>query len=175
MGDAVKSTDVTQVPALGMSYQFAVGDKGMTLVFQSHVESSASLTTINALLDKIAAAALRQSKLVELADLDEKLVFHSHQVLVYGEALNDLDRRAQDKHIDKYKDHSVVPPWDPERMPSVDRQARNNTIQSLERTRSEIRALKKRKDELTKAIFDVSAGATDRYPGVPNSAYAGND
>lgn len=65
-------TEITPVPALGISIQAAVGD-GLQIVFQTHVDQATPPKELNAMLDRLTAATKRQQAKVDLVALEKNL------------------------------------------------------------------------------------------------------
>lgn len=65
---------MSEAPAIGFSISVQIGEK-QSIVAQTHVDQSASLSEINAVIDKVQAAMERQKLKVDLADWRKKLAF----------------------------------------------------------------------------------------------------
>jgi len=67
-------------PALGVSFNLPLDERGRNLVFQTHIDAASSPQEINALLDKVVAAGERQFAKYELKRLELDLRALKEQV-----------------------------------------------------------------------------------------------
>ena len=65
---------MSEAPAIGFSISVQIGEK-QSIVAQTHIDQSASLSEINATIDKVQAALERQKLKVDLADWRKKLAY----------------------------------------------------------------------------------------------------
>lgn len=96
--DTVHSLEpqVAVVPALGFSFQAAVGD-GRQIVMQSHVAGDASPAELNAVLDKVSAAIHRQVLKQRLMDTREMLRRHEATVVAMERQMAQVEENARTK------------------------------------------------------------------------------
>lgn len=83
---------MTDVPALGLSYQFNISER-RSLVFQTHIGADIDDATLNELLDQIARAANRQQAMLELIDNERHLAAEEAQLKFAKRDL--IQRRAE--------------------------------------------------------------------------------
>lgn len=86
--------EVTVVPALGFSFQAAVGD-GRQIVMQGHVAGDAPPAELNAQLDKVSAAIQRQVLKQRLLDTREMLRRHEATVVAMERQFSQVVENAK--------------------------------------------------------------------------------
>lgn len=88
-------TDAPTAVALGISYSVTL-DAQRSLVFQTHVERDVEPSAMNAVIDKMVAAANRQYATVELKNVKRQLEIQKTQLRRVTEDLSRLDDQARD-------------------------------------------------------------------------------
>ncbi len=79
------------VPAIGFSISVQIGEK-QSIVAQTHIDNTASLSEINALIDKVQASLDRQKLKVDHADWIKKLAFDTKKLKQIKEDFVRLDQ-----------------------------------------------------------------------------------
>lgn len=88
---------MTDVPALGMSYQFQISER-RSIVFQTHIAADIDDATLDEMLDQMARAANRQQAMLELIDNERHLAAEEAQLKFYQRDL--VEYRAEiEEHI----------------------------------------------------------------------------
>lgn len=94
-------------PALGISFKASVGD-GKELVFQTHVPQEIEPKELNALLDKIKAAAERQGAFADLVQLENELERHMTALSSQDAEAARIDDIAASNHASSGKRGAVA-------------------------------------------------------------------
>lgn len=134
----------TAAPAIGISLQVKV-DNRRDLVFQTHIAQESSLEQINGLIDKVAAAADRQSARYELQQIEMELELNTKRLPRAVEDLESVDK----KHAQDWAGRQRR--GDPKLAPQQE-QERRNAIAMIERIKQEIDALGKKREEYKQKI-----------------------
>lgn len=85
--------ETAQYPALGISVKTQASE-GREIVFQTHIAQDASIVDLNALLDKMTAAADRQSAKAALITLYRDLEDHEKQLRQLEEDYSNIEANA---------------------------------------------------------------------------------
>jgi hypothetical protein len=161
----------TATPALGVSFQIILDKEGRRqIVFQTHVDQHTSLTSINAVLDKLSAAADRQIAKAELLHLEGEVDRELRNLTMFAEALEQLDARTQLQWEESGRRGS----WSPAKLPPKQAAERDQTKGSLERTKSAIKLYQKRIEELKVIVGDGTPSTADCHPCLPDREGAGD-
>jgi hypothetical protein len=86
---------VDSVPAIGFSFNANLGDK-LTLVAQTHVDRDASLSEINAIMDKVRHALEHQKAAAELVEIRQKLKYDEKKLKQLKEDFVAIEKRHQE-------------------------------------------------------------------------------
>lgn len=122
-------------PALGFSYQVVLDkDARRTIVFQAHVTNSTPVEGIHELLDKMGKAADRQIAIYELHQAQLDLEGQKRTAQSLAAQMETMEQLAQAR----YEASGRKGDWDPEKMPTQEKQARGSLKVSLERYREGI-------------------------------------
>lgn len=83
-----------KAPALGISVQFPLDDKGKMLVFQTHLDREETTDhDLNTTLDKLVKAGNRQQAMMDLPVLEQKLIIHSGALENMTKSLDRIDEQ----------------------------------------------------------------------------------
>ena len=120
---------VEEVPSIGFSYSVQVGD-GRSLVAQTHIPQTWSISQANDLIDKLRSMADRQVKFGKLEALDHEIDLQDRLVKQLRDGLEAVDKKAQ------HMLQSPVPSGSRRKteLPAAEVQARKNAVVSLEQT-----------------------------------------
>jgi len=157
-------------PALGFSYQVVLDkDARRTIVFQTHVANEANQADIDALLDKMGKAADRQIAWYDLQQAREDLEGQQRVAKSLVMQMETMDQLAQAR----YESSDRKGPWDPEKLPPAEKQARHNLRVSLERYREGIEKAQNAIDRCTPLVNGAASHVPDsgsnRHSGQPGS------
>ena len=132
-------------PALGFSVQVALDKEGRrTIVFQSHVGVEDDSKALNAVLDKVMAAADRQIDAYRLSDLIRTEQEYVRQLAHAKEDLVRIDKQHQEEFETKNpgRPFRAAPPQKAQREAAVTHIDRGSSL--LDNAREDIAALKEK-------------------------------
>ena len=138
--DRLSAPRPTEVPALGMSYQFQISER-RSIVFQTHISNDVDQKTLDDILDTMQLAANRQQALLEIVDTERQLAALRQQLPLLEEDRDKAVVRMNAK-IDA----------DPRRRPREQERAQIANMQtSIDQHRMAIET----KEGLLKALFAI--------------------
>jgi hypothetical protein len=148
---------IENVPAIMLSFDHQVSD-GRIIRFSTGIAQAARPEELNALLDKLTAAADRQEAKYRLERLANDL---KREEKLYEQGTADMLRLDEEARA-SYQQSGRRADWSPDKLTGAQRKDRENAEVSMSRRRDMIVALREQV-ALARGIVDGAHGATNSH------------
>jgi hypothetical protein len=159
--------DIVNVPAIAITTTYVV-DEGRQMSFQTGVAQDIGAADLNALLDKLEMAALRQQALVKTRSLERKIEDGLKTLILREEDLVRLDEEAKAR----YNASGKKMPFSFDRMLPRDKQVRDQVIEVRERYKKMILDDQKQLEYYRGLLNGAATSAANSGNGVQDRAGA---